>query len=553
MFSILYNEKKRSLQRMNRMKAQKIIKSAALFTGTSLFPAPGFVALTGDKIIGTGAPSELESYLDASTKVYDMGNRLIMPGFHDFHVHFFLGAMFESFCQLTYGETEDETAKMAADYALAHPEDEWVLGFGWHHVRWPGQKLPSRHSLDRFLPDRPAILLNEEAHSAWLNTAALKKLGIDRYTPEPPFGRIEKDENGDPTGFLYETAVKYVTRAFQFSESVKAKLMENMLKKTASFGITSVGDMLPLPGYTLGDPSFYRRFEERGRLTTRIHFLDVMDGDLARSRALKEEFQSDRLQFSGLKQFLDGVPLTYTGYLLEPYADRPDERGGTIYEVEQYKKWIEDADREGFRVRLHACGDGAVRMGLDLFEHAESVNGKRDSRHTIEHIEVCHPSDFNRFKELGVIASIQPEHLTSGSMDTHAYIDRLGLERSRYTWPIGSLNQHGAPIAFGTDFPIVDLNPMLGIYRAVTRKHEDGTPEGGWNPEEKITLGEALIHYTKSAAYGNFRENDLGTIEAGKKADLVVLDRNLFEVHPAEILEVKTVMTIMDGEIIFEG
>ncbi len=176
-----------------------------------------------------------------------------------------------------------------------------------------------------------------------------------------------------------------------------------------------------------------------------------------------------------------------------------------------------------------------------------------DSRHTIEHIEVCHPSDFQRFKELGVIASIQPEHLTAGSMDSHAYIDRLGSERSKYTWPIGSLQNHGAPLAFGTDFPIVDLNPMLGVYRAVTRKHEDGSPRNGWNPAEKISLSEALIHYTKSSAYGNFRENELGTIEAGKKADLVVLDRNLFEVDPEEILEAKTVMTVMDGDIVYEG
>ncbi|MGR3762667.1 amidohydrolase [Rossellomorea sp. NS-SX7] len=535
------------------MKAQKIIKSEAVFTGTSLLPAPGFVAIRGDKIIGAGPASELESYLDASTAVIDMGNRLVMAGFHDFHLHFFLGAMFESFCQLTYGGTEDETAKMAASYASNHPDDEWVLGFGWHHVRWPGQKLPSRHSLDRYLPHRPAIMLNEEAHSAWLNTAALQKLGIDRHTPEPPFGRIEKDENGDPTGFLYETAVKYVTRAFQFDEAMKNKLMENMLKKTASFGITSVSDMLPLPGYTLGDPAFYRSFEEQGKLSTRIHFLDVLDGNIERSLSYRESYRSDSLQFSGVKQFLDGVPLTYTGFLLEPYADRPFEKGGTIYDFEQYEQWIKDADREGFRVRLHACGDGAVRMGLDLFEHARDANGARDSRHTIEHIEVCHPDDFQRFQELGVIASIQPEHLTAGSMDSHAYVDRLGSDRSRYTWPIGSLQKHGARLAFGTDFPIVDLNPMLGVYRAVTRKHEDGTPQGGWNPSEKISLGEALIHYTKSSAYGNFRENELGTIEAGKKADLVVLDRNLFEADPDEILEAKTVMTVMDGAIVYES
>ncbi|MEG9297602.1 amidohydrolase [Mangrovibacillus sp. Mu-81] len=538
---------------MRLLKAQKILKSEAVFTGTSPFPSPGFVAIREDKIIGCGPVSEMESYLDASTTVHDMENRLVMAGFHDFHLHFFLGAMFESFCQLTFGLTEDDTAKIAADYAIEHPDDEWVLGFGWHHVRWPGRKLPSRHSLDRFLPHRPAILLNEEAHSAWLNTAALQKLGIDRHTPEPPFGRIEKDESGEPTGFLYETAVKYVTRAFQFDECLKSKLMENMLKKTASFGITSVSDMLPLPGYTLGDPAFYRSFEERGKLTTRIHFLDVLDGNLERSVSYKETYQSDRLRFSGLKQFLDGVPLTYTGFLLEPYADMPLERGGTIFTFEQYKKWIEEADRAGFRVRLHACGDAAVRMGLDLFEHAAVTNGVRDSRHTIEHIEVCHPGDFHRFHELGVIASIQPEHMTSGSMDTHAYVDRLGSERSQYTWPIGSLQKHVAPLAFGTDFPIVDLNPMLGVYRAVTRMHEDGSPQGGWNPVQKISLGDALKHYTKSSAYGNFRENELGTIEAGKKADLVVLDRNLFEVEPEEILEAEAVLTVMDGEIVYSG
>ncbi|MCA1056034.1 amidohydrolase [Rossellomorea aquimaris] len=532
------------------MKADKIIKSEAVFTGTSLLPFPGFVAIKEDLFIGTGPLSELDRYVDASTTVHDMGNGLVMAGFHDFHLHFFLGAMFESFCKLTDGLTEDETARMIRDYASQHPDDEWILGFGWHHVRWPGQKLPTRHSLDRYLPDRPAILLNEEAHSAWLNTAALEKLGIDRYSPEPPFGKIEKDENGDPTGFLYETAVTYVTRAFQFNDDVKNKLMENMLKKTASLGITSVSDMLPLPGYTLGAPSLYRRFEEKGQLTTRIHFLDVMDGNLERSRSLRDEYQSGRVQFSGLKQFLDGVPLTYTGLLLEPYSDRPQERGGTIYEYDQYREWIDAADKEGFRVRLHACGDGAVRLGLDLFEHAARENGARDSRHTIEHIEVCHPNDFHRFHELGVIASIQPEHLAAGSMDTHAYLDRLGQDRSRFTWPIGTLENHGAPVAFGTDFPIVDLNPMLGIYRAVTRQHEDGSPQGGWNPEERISLGKALIHYTKSPAYGNFRENELGTIEVGKKADLVVLDRNLFAVEPEEILEAKTIMTIMDGEIV---
>ena len=533
------------------MKADKIIVSTALFTGNASFPIDGFVAVKRDVIIGVGPRSEMEVYKGSGTEVWDVGSRLVVPGFHDFHLHWFLGAMFEGFCQLTFGSTEDLTAKMVADYAGKHPDEEWVLGFGWHHVRWPGQTLPTRHSLDKYIPHRPVVLLNEEAHSAWLNTAALEKLGIHRDSPEPPFGKIEKDDNGEPTGFLYETAVQYVVEAFHFDENVKLRLMNGMLKKASSYGITSVSDMLPLPGYTLGDPSFYQEFEEKGKLTTRIHFLDVLDGDLERSIGYRNKYHSDKLQFSGLKQFLDGVPLTYTGYLLQPYADRPAETGGTIYEPDVYRQLIEDADREGFRIRLHACGDAAVRMGLDLYEHARDVNGSRDSRHTIEHIEVCSPKDFDRFQKLGVIASIQPEHLTSGSMDTHAYLDRLGPERARYTWPIGSLQQHNASIAFGTDFPIVDLNPMLGLYRAVTRKHEDGTPHGGWNPKEKISLAHALIHYTKSPAYGNFRENDLGTIEAGKKADLVVLDRNPFAGEAEAILETNVWLTMMDGEVVF--
>ncbi len=537
---------------MNHTKAHTIMVSKAIFTGTSTLPFDGFVAILHDRIIGVGPRSEMESYVGPSTKKWDVGDRLILAGFHDFHLHLFLGAMFESFCQLTFGESEEDSARMVAQYAKENPENEWVLGFGWHHVRWPGQSLPSRHSLDQYLPHRPVVLLNEEAHSAWVNTAALQRLGINRDTPEPPFGKIVKDEQGEPTGFLYETAVQYVSEAFDFDNQTKTFLFDRILKKTASYGITSVSDMLPLPGYTLGDPSFYKTIEEKGKLTTRIHFLDVLDGDLERAHRFKDTYHSDRLTFSGLKQFLDGVPLTYTGYLLKPYSDYPSESGGTIYQPEVYRKWIEEADREGFRVRLHACGDAAVRLGLDLYENAQNINGMRDSRHTIEHIEVCHPHDFERFSKLGVIASIQPEHLTAGSMESHAYLNRLGEERAQFTWPIGSLQKNQAKVAFGTDFPIVDLNPMLGIYRALTRKHEDGTPSGGWNPQEKISLADSLIHYTKTSAYGNFREHDLGTIETGKKADLVVLDRNIFEVDSEEILETDVWMTVMDGEVIFE-
>ncbi|EDL65268.1 amidohydrolase [Bacillus sp. SG-1] len=536
---------------MDFKQADTIITSNYIFTSATLEPMEGAIAIKDDRILGVGTQEEIQYYKGPQTKEISAFGKLVLPGFHDFHVHLWLGAMFQEYTSLTFCASEDEAVGRMAEFAENNPEDPWVLGFGWHHVRWPGQQLPTRHSLDRRIPDRPVFLLNEEAHSAWLNTKALEMLGIDENTLEPPFGKIEKDEDGKPTGFLYETAVVLAHTAFDIPPEKKSRLMDSFMKKAGEYGITSVADMLPLPGFTLGDLEEYQKHEEEGRLSVRIHFLAPLDGQFE-ALSYYKNFNSDKLQFSGLKQFIDGVPLTYTGYLLEPYSDRPSTSGGTIYSRETYFNLIEEADRKGYRIRLHACGDGAVRLGLDAFEHAQTVNGKRDSRHTIEHIEVIHPDDIPRFSELGVLPSMQPEHLTSSSMESHEYLDRLGPERIQYTWPIGELERNGAQLVFGSDYPIVELNPMLGIYRAVTRKHEDGTPAGGWNPQHKISLAQALIHYTKSPAYANFREGDLGTLETGKKADITILDRNLFDCDPDEIKECSVHLTMMDGKIVFQ-
>ncbi|MEH7223590.1 amidohydrolase [Bacillus sp. JJ1566] len=534
------------------MYADILIKGNAIFTGNETSPMKGAVVIKNDRILDVGEIENVNDYIGPKTKVIYADDKLVLPGFHDFHLHLVLGSMFSEFTTLTECSSEEEAAQKIYHYAEKNPNDAWVLGFGWHHVRWPGKKSPTRQSLDQLIPNRPVFLLNEEGHSAWVNSKALKLLNITKETQDPPFGLIERDENGDPTGFLYETAVKLVAeKAYQFSEEMQRRLMDAFLKKAASYGITSVSDMLPLPGFELGSPSFYAAYEKEGKLTTRIHFLSSLDGDLSKAKFYRELYQSDKLQFSGLKQFIDGVPNTYTGYLIEPYSDRPETRGGILFEEETYMRWIKEADKEGFRIRLHACGDGAVRFGLDCYQAAQQQNGKRDSRHTIEHIEVIHPYDIKRFEELGVIASIQPEHMSAESMEGHTYLDRLGPERARYTWPIGSLKSNGASIAFSSDYPVVDMNPMIEIYRAVTRRNADGTPEDGWNPQEKISLVDALQFYTKAPAYGNFREDDLGTVEAGKKADIAILDRNLFSVDANEILEAKVEMTIMDGNIVY--
>ncbi|WP_240375915.1 amidohydrolase [Bacillus piscicola] len=533
--------------------ADLVLSSNAIFTGLTDTLVKGSVAIKDGRIQAVGTIEKMERYIGADTTVYHYGDQMIMAGFQDFHIHLFLGSLCQESVSLRGCSSEEAAARKVKEFADNRPDDPWVIGFQWYHIYWEKKELPHRSSLDKLIPDRPVFLLNEECHGAWLNSKALEICGIDKYTPDPPFGEIARDESGEPTGFLYETAMGLAREAFQsIPKERQIQVMEQFLKKAARLGITTVNDMLPLPNLELGDPAFYQEFEQAGKLTTRIQFLSTLDGDLERACQLRDRYHSDKLKFSGLKQFLDGVPTTYTAFLTSPYSDRPDTCGSTLLPEDTVKKWAVEADKEGFRIRFHACGDGAVQLALDCFEEAQKQNGVRDARHTIEHIEVIHPDDSNRFEKLGVIASMQPEHMAAASLEEHEYVERLGTEREPFTWPIYTLINHGARMAFGSDYPVVDLDPLTEIYRAVTRLHDDGLPDGGWNPEEKISLAEALRCYTKGSAYGSFQEQESGTIEEGKWADIIVLDRNLFTVPAADIRKAEVLLTIMDGQIVFE-
>lgn len=535
-------------------KADWILESEALFTGITAGPQPGCVAVGGDRILAVGSESEVQDYRGPETKVYRFGNQLIMPGFHDFHLHVVLGSLCLETVDLTWAASEEEAARMVKDFADTRPDDPWVLGWGWHHTFWDSKQLPHRSSLDRLIPDRPVFLFNAELHGAWLNTKGLEVAGITKETPDPPFGRIEREADGSPSGFLYETAMGLAKAALTLSQSRRRNLIKGFLKECARQGVTSVHDMFPLPGLDLGDLETYGELERAGELTSRIHFLSALDGDFEWPQYLRRTYRSDVLQFSGLKQFLDGVPVTYTAYLLSPYSDRPDISGRPLFPPETVKEWTVAADKEGFRVRFHACGDGAVRLALDCFELARVKNGRRDARHTIEHIEVIHPADLPRFAELEVIASMQPEHLRATPFfEDNPYRIRYAGEREQYLWAIRSLKEHGARVALGSDFPVVTINPFIEIYRAVSRLHDDGQPVGGWNPEQKLSVNEVLTDYTAGSAFAAFRENDLGTLEPGKRADLVVLDRNLFDIDPTEIRDTRVILTMMNGRIVYEG
>ncbi|MEK4069475.1 amidohydrolase [Peribacillus sp. FSL R5-0717] len=532
---------------MSQQVADVIISSNTVFTGLSDQPEPASIAIKDNKIVAIGTEEEIKHCAGEHTKIYQFKDQLIMPGFHDFHLHIMQGAVALNSVNLFAARSEDEAVEMIGEFAKSKPENQWVIGFTWDAGYWDTQQLPTRHSLDHILPDRPALMFHAEGHYAWVNTKALEIANITRHSENPFYGIIGKDENGEPNGILYEKAMDAVIRhAFNFSNSQKNEIFSNFLAHAASLGVTAVNDLHGLK--TIESLEVFKEFEDNGKLTTRIHLWPALHGDLGHSKQLRETYQSDKLRVSGLKQFIDGVITARTAYLLEPYADQPETRGETSFPPETIKKWVVAADKEGFSIRFHAIGDGAIRLALDAYEEAQKTNGKRDSRHSVEHIEVIHPDDIHRFSELGVMVSMQPDHLAMS--ERGVYTEQIGAEREKYVFSINTLQKNGAKLAFGTDFPIDILNPLLQIYRAVTRIDSSGKTV--WHPHECITLAEALKAYTSGPAYGTFREQELGTLEAGKLADIIVLERNLFEVLVKEIPDIKVLLTMVDGQVVYD-
>lgn len=535
---------------MSKQIADLVVSSNAVFTGLSEGPVPASIAIANNRIIGIGSKEEMMAFTGETTKIYSFEDQLIMPGFHDFHLHVMDGAVAMESANLFSARSEAEALEIIREFAESKPDEPWVIGSVWDAGYWDTKQLPNRYALDRVVPDRPALMFHAEGHYAWVNSKALEIASIDRNTENPAFGIIGKDENGEPDGLLYEKAMGSVIKhAYHFSKEKKRELFRNILAYAASLGVTAVHDLFATESLAiLTDYDLFQEFEDRGELTTRIHLWPALDGDLERAKHLRETYQTDMLRVSGLKQFIDGVITARTAYMLEPYADQADTRGETSFPPDTIKKWVVEADKAGFSIRFHAIGDGAIRLAFDSYEEAQKTNGKRDSRHSIEHVEVIHPDDIHRFKELDVTASMQPDHFAMS--ERGVYTERIGAEREKYVFSINTLQKAGARLAFGTDFPIDILNPLLQIYRAVTRIDSSG--ETVWHPHERITLAEALKAYTAGSAYGTFREHELGTLEVGKLADIAVLERNLFAIPAEEIPDTKVQLTIVDGKVVFD-
>lgn len=537
------------------MSADLLIKSNAIFDSIAEKPYEGFVAIKGKKIMAVGNPKDAEEYVGENTKVYDVGDKLVMAGFHDSHVHFLMSGLFKTYVNLFNAKTEEEAAAMVKKAYDASPNKEgWVFGFGWYHYFWDSGIAPTKKSLDKYFPDTPVFLINAEAHGSWVNSKALEIAGITKDTPNPFGGEIVRDENGEATGFLYETATGLVGKhAMVFEPEQEKEIIRSFLNSTKEEGITSLNDVQPYFHGDIGSLEVYSEMDKSGELTARLHVAPDLLGDLDKVEEARDKYRSDRLRIEWVKQFLDGVANTHTALMLEGYADDPDFTGEPLSDLEAIEKAVSEAHRRGLSVELHACGDRSARLGLDFYEKAIKTHGKNKCRHSIEHCELVSEEDIPRFKELGVIPSVQPEHVAlTDSFEENPYRVVLGEERAARTWPFKKLLDTTGVLAIGTDCPVVDSNPFAGIYRAVTRLHNDGQPEGGWNPTQKLSLYEVLRGYTYGSAYGVSREDELGTLEAGKFADVIVINQNLFDIDPSKIRDSKVDLTILDGEIIFE-
>lgn len=530
----------------------KAIRCKKIYTSTSDALIDGYLLIDSNRIKTIIPAKDWDE--NRTEEILDYEDGFLMPGFNDYHVHIAMAAMMEYFGTIRQTETEEEAANYLYERNKNKDPNQWILGGAWDHFVWPGQKLPSKESLDRYFPNTPVFSLNKECHGAWLNSEALRRLHITKDTPNPPNGEYVKDANGELTGYVHELAVAPLLKTIfeDITDEEIADFTRAFAKMANRLGITSVGD-LPLHGILR--EGAYQILQESGDLSVRINFSVGMMESNKKIKIMEKEFNGPIVTFNGVKDFLDGTPMGYTGYLAAPYEDRPGFVSEPLIPVDKLIARITELDALGVKCRLHCCGDGAVHLALNAFEQAGKVNGFRDMRHAVEHIEMIIPEDIVRFKELGVIASVQPEHAPRTHYSTHPFHHLIGEERMKYMWAFKSILNTGAHMAFGTDYPVVDFTPFKGLFRCVNRLTNQLEPEGGYNPWEKLSVHEALRNYTYGSAYACGKENELGTLEAGKLADIVVLGKDPFEIikDRDQMFEMPVLMTMMDGNIVYKA
>jgi predicted amidohydrolase YtcJ len=508
------------------------------------------VAVLGNRIAAIGSTEEIRKWIGVNTRVVDLQGKRVTPGFNDSHVHFLDGGMGLASVQLRDARTPEEFRDRIRDFAAKLPKGRWILNGNWDHENWTPPALPTRRLIDAVTPDNPVFINRLDGHMCLANSLALKLAGVTRQTPDPPGGAIVRDAGGEPTGVLKDAAMNYVYKVIPSpSEEVMAEAIRAALAYAAENGVTSVQDMSASPEVF----GVYQKLLANGEMTVRVYGIQPLSewGRLARV-GVRAWFVNDKLKIGGLKGFADGSLGSTTALFFEPYLDAPKTSGLPSDEMFPEGKMLNnilDADRAGLQVAVHAIGDKANKTILDVFAEVEKRNGARDRRLRIEHAQHLRPEEIKRFGAERVIASMQPYHAID---DGRWAENRIGPNRAKGTYAFRSLLVAGATLAFGSDWFVAPMEPLMGIYAAVTRRTFDGKRPQGWVPEQKITVAEAVRAFTMGSAYASGDEKVKGSIEVGKLADLVVLSADIFKSDPVEIEKAKVVMTIFDGKVIYE-
>jgi predicted amidohydrolase YtcJ len=511
------------------------------------------VGVKAGRIAAVGPTGELARHAGPSTRVIELDGRTVLPGFQDAHLHPLDGGLLAIVCNLHETESADECVDEIARYAAEHPEREWITGDGWSMDFFEGGN-PDKERLDAVVPDRPVYLENRDGHTAWVNSQALALAGIGTGTADPGDGRIQRQDNGEPTGALHEGAMRLVAElAPPTAQSDWEQALLNAQAELHALGITAWQDAV----VTAETLEAYRAVAERGGLTVRA------EGNLLWNRTRDEEQLTDllalreigslgRLRIRGAKIFVDGVLENFTGALLEPYVGT-DNRGMAMHDADELARMVTLLDSHGFQVHMHTIGDRAVREALDAVEAAQRANGRRDARHHLAHIQLVHPEDQPRFAELGVVANAQPYWAAASRYVEELTLPFIGEERAGYHYPFGSLHRAGARLAFGSDWTVSTADPLAQIEVAVTRVEHPGRDTEPLLPEEALDLETAVAAFTRGSAYVNFLEEETGTIEADKLADLVVLDRDLFDPGAGPVGDARVVLTLVEGDPVYDA
>jgi predicted amidohydrolase YtcJ len=524
--------------------ATLVLTGGDVWTGLPGHPLARAVAVRDDAIIAVGSEAEILGLAGPTARRIALRGRLLVPGLMDSHTHFLDGGFQLAGIHLRTVDSPAEFAHRVREFAATRPPGAWITGGDWDHERWPDSPLPTHEWIDPVSADHPVFVSRLDGQMGVANALALRLAGITRDSPDPPGGTIVRDPvSGEPTGVLKDDAMTLVLRVVpKRGDAGYDEALARAQTHALSHGVTHVTDMADWD-----DLAAFQRARDRGNLTIRVHaFVQIAGWQRLRDYVAEHGLGDDLLRWGGLKAFVDGSLGSHTAWFHEPYSDAPNDRGLQVTDTASLRQWILDADAAGLYVAVHAIGDAANDWILDVFQEAEQRNGPRDRRFRIEHAQHLTPAAIPRFAELEVLASMQPYH----AIDDGRWAEkRIGAARARTTYAFRSLSDAGARLMFGSDWTVAPLRPILGIYAAVTRRTLDGRNPGGWVPQEKISVEQALQAYTANAAFGAWEQDRLGTIEVGKLADLVVLSQDILHVEPGRIPDTRVDYTIVGGSV----